>query len=69
VGLIIYPSEDFAFVNLVELPDLILDLFCIHLKIYWLLWIWLQYTIDHFYQYFSSCLGHPALELSLARLI
>ncbi len=33
VGLIIYPSEDFNFVNLVELPDLILDLFCIHLNI------------------------------------
>jgi len=32
VGLIIYPSEDFDFVNLVELSDLILDLFCIHLK-------------------------------------
>ena len=32
MGLIIYPSEDFDFVNLVELPDLILDLFCIHLK-------------------------------------
>ena len=32
MGLIIYPSEDFDFVNLVQLPDLILDLFCIHLK-------------------------------------
>jgi hypothetical protein len=32
VGLIIYPSEDFDFVNLVELSDLILDLFCIHSK-------------------------------------
>jgi hypothetical protein len=33
VGLIIYPSEDFDFVNLVQLPDLILDLFCIHFNI------------------------------------
>ena len=32
VGLIIYPSEDFNFVNLVELLDLILDLLCVHLK-------------------------------------
>ncbi len=32
VGLIIYPSEDFNFVNLVELSDLILDLLCVHLK-------------------------------------
>ena len=32
VDLIIYPSEDFDFVDLVELPDLVLDLLCIHLK-------------------------------------
>jgi hypothetical protein len=32
VGLIIYPSEDFNFVNLVKLSDLILDLLCIHFK-------------------------------------
>ena len=30
MGLIIYPSEDFYFVNLVKLSDLILDLLCIH---------------------------------------
>jgi hypothetical protein len=33
VSLIIYPSEDFNFVNLVQLSDLILDLLCIHLNI------------------------------------
>jgi hypothetical protein len=32
VGLVIYPSEDFNFVNLVQLSDLILDLLCIHFK-------------------------------------
>ena len=32
MGLIIYPSEDFNFVNLVKLSDLILDLLCIHFK-------------------------------------
>jgi hypothetical protein len=69
VGLIIYPSEDFDFVNLVELPDLILDLFCIHSK----------YTDYGGYGYnilsqsllsiLFLVLGHPALELSLARLM
>jgi hypothetical protein len=31
VGLNVYPSEYFDFVESVQLPDLILDLFCIHL--------------------------------------
>jgi hypothetical protein len=30
MGLNVYPSEDFDFVDSVQLPDLILDLFCIH---------------------------------------
>jgi hypothetical protein len=45
VGLNVYPSEDFDFVDSVQLPDLILDLFCIHGQLHWLLWVWLQYTI------------------------
>jgi hypothetical protein len=31
VSLNIYPSEEFDFVDSVQLPNLILDLFCIHL--------------------------------------
>jgi hypothetical protein len=30
MGLNVYPSENFDFVDSVQLPDLILDLFCIH---------------------------------------
>jgi hypothetical protein len=44
MGLNVYPSENFDFVDSVQLPDLILDLFCIHCGIHWLLWIWLKYT-------------------------
>ena len=34
MGLNVYPSEDFDFVDSVQLPDLILDLFCIHREIH-----------------------------------
>ena len=37
VGLNVYPSEDFDFVDSVQLPDLIVDLFCIHYLKHWLL--------------------------------
>lgn len=37
VGLYCDPSVDFHFVDLVQFPDLVLDLFCIHCAIYWLL--------------------------------
>ena len=44
MGLNVYPSEDFDFVDSVQLPDLILDLFCIHREIHLLWCVWLQYT-------------------------
>jgi hypothetical protein len=39
VGLNIYPSEDFDFVDSVQHPDLILDLFLHSFLIYLLLWV------------------------------
>lgn len=58
MGLIIYPSEDFNFVNLVELLDLILDLLCVHLKYTGYGEYGYNMSQSHFINGFSWCLGH-----------